>query len=65
MTVVKKQRDAPQAGSADKCKNYSAQQGLLTSEQPSHDVKGEEADAAPVDGANDSEYQCEFSDHHK
>ena len=63
--VVEKQRYAPQSCCADKSENYSAEQGLLAAEKPSHDVKGKEANAAPVDSTYNGEYQCEFSDHHK
>ena len=44
--------DAPDAGETDKRENYTAEEGILSAENKSHKVEAENADWAPVDGAD-------------
>ena len=57
------ERCAPQTGQANNGVDDSAEQGILTAEDPSHKVKLENTNKTPVDTANDRQDQRKHIDH--
>lgn len=46
--VSEKKRNAPYCGQGDDCVDNSAEKRVLSAEDPSHNVKAEKANTAPV-----------------
>ena len=61
--VTKQQRDAPQRGYADQSVNDPAHHTRLPTEQEGDQIKTEQADAAPVQAADDGERQSDLIQH--
>ena len=56
MAITKEQRNTPQPGNADKCKDNTGQNGHIAA-NGLHEIKFEDTDAPPVQGADDDEQQ--------
>lgn len=65
MVVAKaeEQGDAPETGQTHKCVDNAGEDGKLAAEEEGHGVKSEQADAAPVERANDGNQDCNFIKH--
>ena len=57
------QGNAPDTGQGDNGVDYTADRGALSAKSPSHYVELEQADAAPVDGADDHKDQGQSVQH--
>ena len=55
--VAEEEGNAPQSRQTHKSENDSAEGGSLSAEKPAHKVKLEQADRAPVQRADDNQYQ--------
>jgi len=61
---LKQQVNAPKPAETDKRIYYSAYYGALPSEYPSDEVKLEQSDQTPVNGADYYQYQRKFIEHY-
>ena len=55
--VAEEQGNAPKSRQTDEGEDNSAEGGSLSAEKPAHKVELEQADRAPVQRADDNEYQ--------
>ena len=57
--------NAPDAGESDYCVDDTADDGILTAEEPGNGVELKETDAAPVEGADNGKNQSNTIHQHK
>ena len=62
--AAEQQADAPQASQAHQGENDAGEDGQLTAAEECHQVEAEQADAAPVQGADDDQDQCDLVKDH-
>ena len=62
---AEEQGDAPKTRQTHQTVNDAGEQGQLAAEEEGHGVEPEEADAAPVQRADDHQDQRKFVDDHK
>jgi hypothetical protein len=58
--LSEQQRDAPDGAKPHKGVDYAADRGGLSAEQPCDHIKAEQTYAAPVEAADNGEYQRDF-----
>ncbi|MPM18885.1 hypothetical protein SDC9_65303 [bioreactor metagenome] len=65
LVSLEEQRDAPQTCQANQRINDAGEGSHLPAAEKGHRVEAEQADAAPVQRADNGEHQCDLVDYHK
>ncbi len=63
VSIPEQEGDAPQSSQSDQCEDHTADSSSLATKQPANDIKLEDTDAAPVDGADDDQDQRNLVQH--